>query len=144
MNEQHSIELMEKKFVMKTGGCICGKVKYKVKLDEIPKVFNCHCVDCRKKLGGINSIIALREGALEIDKKELGVYEHPGGSGNKLKKHFCKYCAAPIFSYVEKFNTTYLYAGLLDDVSILKKAKNIHYKNSHFPFMKINEDEISN
>ena len=40
---------MEKKFVTKTGGCICGEVTFKVKLDEVPRVFNCHCVDCRKK-----------------------------------------------------------------------------------------------
>ena len=133
---------MEKNFIDKTGGCICGEVKYKVKLDEIPRVYNCHCIDCRKKLGLMNTIIQLREGALEIDETKLGVYKHTGGSGNLLKKHFCKKCAAPVFSYVEKWDKVYLYAGLLDDISILKKAKNIHYKESHFPFMEINDDEI--
>ena len=47
---------MEKKFVTKTGGCICGEVTFKVKLDEVPRVFNCHCIDCRKKIGGIISL----------------------------------------------------------------------------------------
>ena len=48
---------MEKKFVTKSGGCICGEIKFQVKLDEIPKVFNCHCIDCRKKIGGMITII---------------------------------------------------------------------------------------
>jgi len=133
---------MEKKFVTKTGGCICAEVSFKVKLDEVPRVFNCHCIDCRKKIGGMITIIELREDALEIDKSKLGIFEHKAGSGKIIKKYYCKKCAAPIFSYVEKFNRHYLYAGMLDDISILKKAKNIWYKDAHFPFMEINDDEL--
>ena len=35
-----------------SGGCFCGEVEYSVNLDELPRVFNCHCIDCRKKTGG--------------------------------------------------------------------------------------------
>ena len=133
---------MEKKFLTKSGGCFCGQVKFQVKLDEIPKVFNCHCVDCRKKIGGMITIIQLRENAIEIDKSKLGMFEHNGASGNKIKKHYCKKCVAPILTYVQKWDKYYLYAGLLDDISILKKATNIWYKDSHFPFMDINDDAI--
>ena len=66
---------MEKKFVTKTGGCICGFVKFKVKLDELPRVFNCHCSDCRKKIGGMMSIIQLREEALDLDKNILKTFQ---------------------------------------------------------------------
>ena len=133
---------MEKKFVNKTGGCICGAVKFNVTLDELPRVFSCHCIDCRKKIGGIISIIQLRENAVDIDKSKLGTYEHSGGSGNKIKKFFCKKCAAPILTYVSKWDKFYLYAGMLDDVSILKSAYNIFYEDSHFPFMEISEREL--
>ena len=133
---------MEKKFVKKTGGCICGEITFKVKLDEVPRVFNCHCIDCRKKIGGIISIIQLRENADDIDKSKLGTYEHSGGSGNKIKKFFCKNCAAPVLTYVSKWDKFYLYAGMLDDVSILKSAYNIFYEDSHFPFMEISEREL--
>ena len=78
---------MEKKFVTKTGGCICGEVTFKVKLDEIPRVFNCLCIDCRKKIGGMITIIDLREGAIDIDKTKLGIFEHKAGSGKIIKKH---------------------------------------------------------
>ena len=134
--------MKEKIFINKTGGCICGDITFNVKLDEVPLVFNCHCIDCRKKIGGMMTIILLRDGAIDIDKSKLKIYEHEGGSGNKIKKHFCGKCAAPILTYVEKYKKYYLYAGLLDDISFLKKAENIHFKDSHFPFMEINEKNI--
>ena len=49
--------MAEKIFVNKKGSCICGAINFTVKLDEIPRVFNCHCQDCRKKIGGMISII---------------------------------------------------------------------------------------
>ena len=124
------------------GGCICGEVEFIVNLDEKPRVFNCHCVDCRKKVGGMITIIDLREGAIDIDKTKLRIYEHAGGSGHKIQKHYCKKCTAPILTYVTKWKKFYLYAGMLDNISILKTANNIWYTNSHFPFLEINEKKI--
>ena len=51
--------------INKTAGCFCGENKFNVLLDEKPRVFNCHCIDCRKKIGGIISIIQLRENAVD-------------------------------------------------------------------------------
>ena len=47
-----------------------------------------------------------------------------------------------VFSYLYLWKKFYLYAGLLDDISILKKAKNIYFENSHFPFMEISEKDL--
>ena len=44
-----------------------------------------------------------------------------------ITKFFCKVCAAPLITYVEQWKVSYLYAGLLDDISSLKSAKNIFY-----------------
>lgn len=132
---------MTKKMIKHTGGCICGEVKYTVNLDEVPRTYNCHCIDCRKKVGGLNTVVEIRNGELSIDKGRLGVYEHSGGSGNKLQKYYCKNCASPVYSYVGKWDKTYLYAGLLDDISILKTVNNIFYKDLHFPFMEISESK---
>ena len=134
--------MAEKIFVNKKGSCICGAINFTVKLDEIPRVFNCHCQDCRKKIGGMISIIELRENAIAIEMSKLSIYEHNGGSEKNIKKHFCKQCAAPVLTYVEKWNKYYLYAGLLDDITILKKAINIFYENSHFPFMDIEDKKL--
>ena len=134
--------MSEKIFVTKTGSCICGNIKFTVKLDEVPRVFNCHCVDCRKKIGGMITIIELRENVINLNYENLSIYEHGGGSQKSIKKHFCKNCAAPILTYVQKWNKYYLYAGLLDDISILKKAINIFYEDSHFPFMEIEKNNL--
>ena len=133
---------MEKKMIKHMGGCFCGQVKFTVNLDEVPRVFNCHCVDCMKKMGGMITIIDLREGAIDIDKNKLEIYEHLGGSKNKIQKYYCKNCTSPVLTYVAKWDKYYLYAGLLDDIGILKTANNIWYENSHFPFMEIKEKKI--
>ena len=88
------------------------------------------------------SIIELRKDAIDINKSLLSTFEHIGGSGNKITKYFCGKCAAPVLTYVERWNKFYLYAGLLDDISILKKSKNIYYEGSHFPFMEISEKNL--
>ena len=133
---------MERKMTKHKGGCICGEVKFIVNLDKKPRVFNCHCIDCRKKVGGMITIIDLREDSINIDKTKLAIYEHKGGSGNIIKKHYCKKCTAPVLTYVAKWDKFYLYAGLLDDISILKTASNIYFKDSHFPFMEIDEKKV--
>ena len=89
--------MKEKIFINKTGGCICGDITFNVKLDEVPLVFNCHCIDCRKKIGGMMTIILLRDGAIDIDKSKLKIYEHEGGSGNKIKKHFMFHITVYLF-----------------------------------------------
>ena len=122
-----------------TGSCICGEIKFTVDIDEKPRVFNCHCIDCRKKVGGIITIIQLRDNALKINDNKLEKYTHKGGSKKIIIKSFCKICAAPITTFVEKWGVSYLYAGLLDDLSLLKESKNIFYENSHFPFLEIKE-----
>tara|TARA_B110000444_G_C18763681_1_gene558860 strand:- start:119 stop:526 length:408 start_codon:yes stop_codon:yes gene_type:complete len=133
---------VKKQLTNHTGGCICGEVKFNVNLDEAPRVFNCHCIDCRKKIGGMITIIELRKDTIDINKVKLGIYEHDGGSGNLIKKYYCKKCVAPVLTYVAKWDKFYLYAGLMDDISILKKANNIFYKDSHFPFLEISKDKI--
>ena len=79
---------MTKKMIKYSGGCICGEIKFIVNLDEKPRVFNCHCIDCRKKIGGMISIIDLRENAIDVDKDKLAIYEHKGGSGNMINKYY--------------------------------------------------------
>ena len=38
---------MVKNMKQHEGGCICGEIKFTVNLDEKPRVFNCHCIDCK-------------------------------------------------------------------------------------------------
>ena len=29
------------------GGCRCGRVRYRVALDQVPNAYACHCLDCQ-------------------------------------------------------------------------------------------------
>ena len=72
---------------IKKGSCLCGAVKYRVKLDKLPLVYNCHCIDCRKKTGGaFVTVIQLRDQALDINKDNLTSFKHPGYSKKNLHK----------------------------------------------------------
>ena len=62
---------------------------------------------------GIITIILLRDGAIDLDFSKLAIYEHLGGSGNKIKKHYCKNCAAPILTtLVSIINSIFMLAYL--------------------------------
>ncbi len=134
--------MSEKKMVEHFGSCNCGKVKFKVNLDQIPRVYNCHCIDCRKTFGGMITIIDIRKGALILEKKNLGTFTQLGGSGKEIKNYYCKTCTAPILRHVSLWKRDYLFAGLLDNIDLIKKVTNIFYKNAHFPFMKINDEKL--
>ena len=34
-----------------TGGCMCGKTRYKVTGEPVGGVFYCHCNDCKRQAG---------------------------------------------------------------------------------------------
>ena len=69
---------------LKTGSCICNNVKYTVTIDNKPRVYNCHCVDCRKKNGvTFVTMIELRKNALTIDQNKLNSFTHSGYRGKK-------------------------------------------------------------
>ena len=36
--------------MMRTGGCLCGKVRYRLKGD-LGNIVDCHCLDCRRSSG---------------------------------------------------------------------------------------------
>ena len=108
--------MAEKIFVNKKGSCICGAINFTVKLDEIPRVFNCHCQDCRKKIGGMISIIELRENAIDIEMSKLSIYEHNGGSEKKIKSIFVKN-VLPLYSLMWKNGINIIY--MLDCSMIL-------------------------
>tara|TARA_Y100000590_G_C15745117_1_gene1021693 strand:- start:7028 stop:7423 length:396 start_codon:yes stop_codon:yes gene_type:complete len=127
---------------IKKGSCLCENIKYSVKLDDKLRIYNCHCIDCRKKTGNaFITIIELRKNALNIDISKLDTFSHPGKSGQYITKFFCNKCASPVYSYVEKYNKIYLYSGLLEEIQHINSPINIHY-NSHFPFLLLKKNHI--
>ena len=71
---------------MRTGGCICGAVRYRVD-GEPTHVGRCHCGDCRKRSGSTYSIYAhWPRTAFELEG-ELASYRDD---------HFCPTCGSHI------------------------------------------------
>ena len=71
---------------MRTGGCLCGAVRYSVH-GEPTHVGRCHCADCRKESGSAFTVYAQwPRGAFELDG-ELATYDG---------RSFCPRCGARI------------------------------------------------
>jgi hypothetical protein len=82
----------------RTGGCLCGAVRYEVSADPIFQ-FACHCTDCQRSSGGSPSLgMAFPAPALRVTKGAVRSYESPGDSGQMVVRQFCETCGAPLFS----------------------------------------------
>ena len=70
----------------RTGGCLCGAIRYSVRGDPL-HVGRCHCTDCRKESGSAFTVYAQwpRE-AFELDGK---LAEHDG-------RGFCRQCGSRV------------------------------------------------
>ena len=101
---------------METGGCLCGKIRYKFDRDKIVSAGHCHCVDCQKITGsGKATIIFIPTENLEIND-EYKIYSVIGTDGTNVHRGFCPDCGSPIISYVtEQPNLRFIKAGSLDD-----------------------------
>src|SRR5579862_1464311 len=78
------------------GGCLCRRVRYRLRLDELPKVYACHCHDCQTGSGSAFSLnVFLREDRLEMTGETV-VYE-TGSAQDANHQHACPACAARIF-----------------------------------------------
>ncbi|KAF2157633.1 hypothetical protein K461DRAFT_264511 [Myriangium duriaei CBS 260.36] len=89
-----------------TGGCICGKVKYKISLSTSPppRFYKCNCTPCQKR--GVNVLRAPREEFEMIapcNNEQLFNSKHGEYVGNYIRKDtsphlsrfFCDECGSP-------------------------------------------------
>ena len=109
----------------KTGGCLCGAVRYKLSAEPITTMI-CNCTICQKSSGSALSTIALVvRDALEVEG-ELKGYEYAGDSGNKLEINFCPNCGAPVLLNIDHMpDIVSIKVGSFDDTSWFKPKLNI-------------------
>ncbi len=77
----------------KTGSCLCGAVKYRVK-SEISEVGACHCGMCRKWTGGVNLAFQVAANDMEITGGDHITY-YP--SSDWAERGFCQKCGSSLF-----------------------------------------------
>lgn len=78
------------------GSCLCGAIEYEVEPD-FSKVFNCHCLQCRKSHGAAFATQAFAKGeTLKFLKGAEFLKEYTGHGGVRA---FCSNCGSRLMNY---------------------------------------------
>jgi hypothetical protein len=106
---------------VRTGGCLCGSVRYEVR-GTLRPVIMCHCTQCRRTTGHFMAATAARLGDFRLlSEGELRWYR----SSQQARRGFCARCGSTLFWEGEARDYLSIAAGTLDDSSGLAVAGHI-------------------
>ena len=73
-----------------SGGCACGAIRYECTAEPI-MMFNCHCRDCQRAIGGAFGamVYVLPAKAFKITKGSPRYYNTPSEAVGHNKRGFC-------------------------------------------------------
>lgn len=110
----------------KTGGCLCGNIRYTLKAEPAATVV-CHCSHCQKVSGSAFSTnFAVKRDDIVFSGGPLASYDDKADSGNTLKRSFCPKCGSSLMSESSgRPGMAVLKVGTLDDVSSVKPGAQI-------------------
>ena len=123
---------LEIRVSMVIGSCVCGEIEYQVEL--IPgKVYNCHCLQCRKSHGSAFATQAFAKGeTLKFTRGEELLGEYRGRLGIRA---FCTKCGSRLMNYAPN-KSEYLSIALstVDSGEVGKPVANafVDYKASWY------------
>lgn len=98
------------------GGCLCGAVRFEIRIEQPAVVGHCYCVDCRKSSGTAHCthVVAPADGFTVTGATTS--YERAADSGNIVARHFCPTCGSPVYSTNEGMpGLVFPRASCLDD-----------------------------
>lgn len=114
------------------GGCLCGKVRYKVAWPPLA-VVTCSCRNCQKQSGSALSVVGMsRRGDLAVTGT-LTTYEDKGDSGKAVYRQFCAHCGSPVLTDTpdaEAQGIIFFKAGTLDQTADLEPATHMWTKSA--------------
>ncbi len=109
----------------KTGGCLCGAVRYEV-TGEMRNIVNCHCSKCRKFHGHYGAYSQIFEKDLTfIEEKGLKWFESSTDETPGVQRGFCSACGSSLFWRPKGWEKISVAAGSLDDPTGLKTVGHI-------------------
>ncbi len=95
----------------RTGGCMCGDVRYQVS-GPMKQIVACHCRECRRMTGHFLISADVWNADFDfIEKRGLGWYR----SSAKGRRGFCKTCGSSLFFQVDGDDRISIAVGSLDD-----------------------------
>jgi len=107
---------------VRTGGCLCGAVRYEA-IGALRDVVVCHCRMCRKAHGHVGAYTASARDALRlVETRGLKWYR----SSAQARRGFCSECGATLFWEGDGRDTMSIAAGTLDEPTGLATALQIH------------------
>lgn len=106
---------------LRTGGCLCGSVRYEVR-GALRPVVMCHCTQCRRMSGHFLAATAARHADFRlVSQGELHWYV----SSAEGRRGFCARCGSTLFWQGTGRDYVSIAAGSLDDSSGLETAWHI-------------------
>jgi hypothetical protein len=107
------------------GGCICGKLRYRVAEPQV--VLMCHCKNCQQRTGSAYSLAMLTfRRDFQVIAGETISRELPGGSGALHRQHICPECLTrthtEMLAHPDIINVR---PGTLDDPSVARPIAQI-------------------
>lgn len=104
----------------RSGGCLCGKIRYRVTGD--PRVHYCHCDMCRRATGSAFAVLAWLPSADVSWLSEEPCFRR---SSPLAKRGFCQTCGSPLaLAYDAAVNEIALHVGSFDDPADLEPQYN--------------------
>ncbi len=106
----------------KSGGCLCGGVRYRVE-GVLRGVVNCFCGQCRKTSGHHVAATQVRRTDFYLEKDDTLKWYH---SSEKARRGFCRECGGNLFWRHDEEDTISIMAGTIDEPTGLETIDNIY------------------
>lgn len=98
-----------------TGGCLCGKVRYRI-ARPAHEVVACHCAMCRRWSGGVLFTVDCEKDDVNFEgEAHIARY----GSSDWAERGFCRECGSGLFYQLKETGQYIISAGTLDDATPL-------------------------
>jgi len=122
---------------MKTGGCLCGAVRYEITLETTPVTF-CHCKMCRRWHGHVGAYCAVdRPGFKLTEDRGLEWYQ----SSKPARRGFCGECGSSVLFDEDGDDKIGICVGTIDDPTGLRPKAHI-YLASKGDYYELSEDGL--
>jgi hypothetical protein len=105
---------------MKTGGCLCGAVRYRVH-GPLDQVVACHCSQCRRTSGHYAAATGARREDVTIEGEVAWFESTPG----VIRRGFCPVCGSNLFWDRMAAPKLDIWAGTLDGDTGLRLVEHI-------------------